>query len=128
MEYVKILIVDDEIDTMEAMRNNFERFPKCKVWTAATGKEAVEKIKSYSFDLVILDMKLPDISGLDVVKRVKGEKLLPDTIIVTALDSMEIVEEAIKEGVLECIAKPVELETLRMKVKDVLGKKGMSLD
>lgn len=128
MDDVKILIVDDEIETRDAIKNNFKRFAHCRISIADNGKEAVEKIKNVFFDLVILDLKMPGINGLDVIKKVKKEKNFPDILVLTAWDSVQIAEEVIKEGALDYIPKPIELETLRMKVKDVLGKKGICLE
>lgn len=124
MGNLKILIVEDEIDTMEAVKRSLERFLKCRVYTSSNGEDAIDKIKNNGFDLVILDIKMPGLSGLDVIRKAKKEAKSTDILVVTAWDSAQVAEEAIKEGAIDYIPKPISLDILKIKIKNILEKKG----
>ena len=105
MSIERVLVVDDEI----LMRNFIEATLSRKnleIITTDKGKSAIELIKNQSFDLVITDMKLPDITGIDVLKKVK--EVSPDTIVVviTAFGSIENAVEAMRLGAFNYLLKP----------------------
>ena len=123
MDNIRVLIVEDEIETMELMKHCLERCLACMISAANNGEDALGKIKRMHFDLIILDIKMPGLSGLDVLKRIKVLRDHPDILVVTAWDSAQVAEEAIKEGATDYIPKPVTLDILQAKVKTILGKK-----
>ena len=118
-----ILIVDDEPEAREMIKRCLTRFMECQIYEAQTGEEALDKLKKINFDLVILDIKMPGLSGLDVMKEIKKYKNLPDTIVLTAWDSAQIATEAIEEGAMDYIPKPIITDILKLKVKTILEKK-----
>ncbi|UCC95689.1 MAG: response regulator [Candidatus Omnitrophota bacterium] len=128
MENIKILIVEDEIDTMETIRNNLKKFLQCEIDISNNGEDAINKIKNNIFDLVILDIKMAGLSGLDVIKNIKQETRLPDILVITAWDSAQVADEVIREGALDYIPKPIMLETLKIKIKNILEKKGRYIE
>lgn len=109
--YYSVLIVDD----MEAIRNMIRRLP---IWgdisgfmikaEAKDGEEALELFKDYNFDLVISDIRMPKVDGIELIKELK--EISPDTITVLLTDHAEFTfaKEAIKYGVLDYLVKPVE--------------------
>ena len=111
MTIEKILVVDDEL----LMRNFIVEALKRKgmeVTAAENGNKAVNILKDHSFDLVITDMKMPGISGLDVLKAVK--EISPSTLvlIVTAFGTIENAIEAMHQGAFYYLIKPFSLESL----------------
>ena len=118
----QILIVDDE----EIARNNIEHILKKEnyhVVTAANGIEAIEKIETAVFDVVLTDLKMEKVDGLGVLEKVKSK--YPDTqvIMITAYAAIDTAIEAIKKGAFHYIAKPFRLEEVRTTVKQALEKK-----
>lgn len=124
MDKVKILIVEDEFDTLDAMRTMLQEDLECEVDQADNGKVATSKIKENDYDLVILDIKMPVMSGMDMIRAVKVEKSLPDTLVVSGYDSVEAVNEVLEEGVIDYIVKPIEWGDLMEKISYILNKKG----
>jgi len=116
-----ILVVDDEASYKTAFEYLLE--DKYSVLYAPTGKEAVNKIKRQNVDLVVLDIGLPDISGIDVLKQIKEYSSDIEVIMLTARSSVEAIVESIKSGANEYIVKPFVEEEILLKVKNILEKK-----
>lgn len=111
MTIEKVLVVDDEI----LMRNFIEATlarKNLEVVTAENGMKAVELLKEQTFDLVITDMKMPGLTGIDVLRKVKEAS--PDTIVVviTAFGSIENAVEAMKLGAFNYLLKPFTPDTI----------------
>ena len=115
----KILVVDDE----EAVRLSLSeelREEGYMVSTATTGEEAVRTMKTSSPDLLLLDIKLPKMSGLDVLKKVKRLRQDILVIMLTAHGSFETAVEAGKHGVYNYIEKPFDIKKLKLDIKRAL--------
>lgn len=112
----KILVVDDD----QAVRDFLGRFLKQKGYTSVqlvpTGEEALKLIEKQDIDLVLLDIKLPGMNGVEVLRKLK--KLKPDTgvIMITAFPDEEIGKDALKEGASDYIMKPFDLAYLELSV------------
>ncbi len=112
----KILVIDDEARMCESLYELFSG-SGYNVSTTQSSVEAVEKIKNEPFDLVVTDIKMPDISGLDILKTAK--EVDPEIIIIlmTGFASLESALEAIRHGAFEYHLKPVEFAQLEISVK-----------
>lgn len=108
-----ILIVDDE-EAQRTLLAGFLEKKEYKVATASSGKEAIEKNRTQGFDLVILDLKMPEIDGIDTMREMK--KIDPGTyfIILTGYGAVESAVEAMKIGAYDYLAKPVNLDELEL--------------
>jgi two-component system response regulator AtoC len=106
-----ILLVDDE-DTIRLFLEKTLREEGYEALTAATGTEALELTRSELPDLVLLDLKLPDMSGLDVLKQIKEEVPEVCVIMLTAFGDIETAVTAMKKGAFDFVSKPVNLEQL----------------
>jgi two-component system NtrC family sensor kinase len=122
MALESVLIVDDDpmVITLCTRILEGEGFETKGV---PTGKEAIELFEKESFDLVLLDIKLPDVNGLDILRA--AQKLDPETavIIITGYGTLEIALEASRAGAQGFVLKPVTPEELVVAVHDVLEKK-----
>jgi two-component system, NtrC family, response regulator AtoC len=110
-----ILLVDDE-DTIRLFLEKTLREEGYEALTAATGTEALELTRSDLPDLVLLDLKLPDMSGLDVLKQIKEEVPEVCVIMLTAFGDIETAVTAMKKGAFDFVSKPVNLEELLLTI------------
>jgi len=118
----RILVVDDE----EIARRNLEHIlikEEYSVVTASGGAEAIKQLELSDFDIVLTDLKMEKISGIDILEKTRAK--YPDTqvIMITAYASVDTAIEAIKRGAYHYIAKPFKLEEVRTTVKQALDKK-----
>jgi len=112
----KLLIVDDELSIRRSLYNTFKK--TYQVETASSGLEAVKKVESDDFDLVLLDQKMPDLDGLQVLKEIRKIDDRVIIIMITAYGSIESSVKAMKLGAYDYILKPYELD----EIKIVVGK------
>jgi len=115
----RLLVVDDQ---MGVRRLLFEAFKEegYAIELAASGHEAVEKVKFGIPDIILMDMKMPGMNGLETLQEIK--KIHDDilVIIMTAYGELEVVSEAKKLGIKEYITKPFDINELRRLVKEVI--------
>ena len=111
MTIERILIIDDELLIRSFLAETLRR-KMFDVTTAETGQKAIALLKSQSFDMVICDMKLPDFSGIEILKKVK--ELSPNTIviIITAFGSIENAVEAMRLGAFNYLLKPFSPDSI----------------
>jgi len=121
----KILVVDDDQGMREFLGIMLTR-EGYKVKTASGGKEALSLCGKRKFDLVITDLKMPRIDGIDLLKAIK--EISPETmvILITGYASGETAVAAMKEGAFDYLEKNFDVEDLKSTVKDALGKKGIN--
>ncbi|MEA1991690.1 MAG: sigma-54 dependent transcriptional regulator, partial [Thermodesulfobacteriota bacterium] len=116
----RILVVDDEIP-LTALLGRILTQAGYQVKSANSGIKALGTIGDFSPNLVITDLKMPDISGLDLLKKVRSERPEIDFIILTAYATVENAVEAMKEGALDYLIKPLkDPDELRMAVARVV--------
>ena len=111
MTIERILIIDDELLIRSFLAETLRR-KMFDVTTAETGQKAIALLKNQSFDMVICDMKLPDFSGIEILKKVK--ELSPNTIviIITAFGSIENAVEAMRLGAFNYLLKPFSPDSI----------------
>ncbi|MDP2654722.1 MAG: response regulator [Candidatus Omnitrophota bacterium] len=107
----KLLIVDDEIDIREFAKNFFRK-RHIDVFTASGGNEALEIIKTESPDLVLLDVRMEDFTGVELLRKLRQEQNQSKVIMVSGVEDEETVSEAKSLGVLGFIHKPLILDEL----------------
>jgi len=115
----KILIVDDEINMLKSLQILFQTSPFYEVETATTGKEAIDKF-SLDTDIAIIDLALPDMDGISVLKAIKEIKEETEVIIMTAYSSIKTAIESVKAGAFDYITKPFEPDELLIAVEKAL--------
>lgn len=106
-----VLIVDDELDAGENLRDILTDLDY-RVDTARSGIEAIEKVRCSSFEVVLLDLKMPGMDGVAVYREIK--LLNPETavIVVSAFSGSDLAEAAVDEGAVHVISKPVDVPAL----------------
>jgi DNA-binding NtrC family response regulator len=103
----KILIVDDELIMRESLAGWLERDGH-SVKTASSGEEALEKLTETHFDILLVDIKMEGISGLDVLHKVKENDPDVAVVMITAYGSIPTAIEAMKKGAFDYMLKPFD--------------------
>ena len=116
----KILIVDDESGIVEEVKSFFEE-EGYEVYAADTGKDGIDLIARIKPDLVLIDMKLPDMSGLNVVKAAKATSPKTKIIVNTGYVDQNVIDEAERLGRDAFLQKPFNLERLYEEIQRLIG-------
>jgi signal transduction histidine kinase/DNA-binding response OmpR family regulator len=126
-ENARILVVDDEQGMCESLRTLISK-EGYEVTTEKKGEEAIKKIRRNNFDLVITDIKMPRVGGLEVLKaaRQKDEDAL--VILMTGYASLESAISAINQGAYDYLMKPIEFPELKVSIKRALEKRRSDRD
>jgi DNA-binding NtrC family response regulator len=124
----RILVVDDEMIVCESCQRILEEEGAYEVEIALSGKEAFKKMKENPFDIVITDLKMPEIDGMEVLKRFRKE--YPDAIIImiTGFGTVQTAVESMKLGAFDYIPKPFTPDEVSIVVKKALEKRDLLLE
>ena len=114
-----VLVVDDERNIRLTLSMALEAL-NIPVDTAENGEEALQKLAEKSFQLMLLDLKLPDLDGLEVLRRVVDKHSATKVIIITAYGSVEVAVEAMKLGAIDFLQKPFQPTEVRDMVRRLL--------
>jgi CheY-like chemotaxis protein/anti-sigma regulatory factor (Ser/Thr protein kinase) len=115
-----VLVVDDDRVTRHLLRSVLEQ-AGYRITTAADGSEALEEARKAP-DLILLDVWLPGISGLEVLERLRGEGLRPRVVVMTSDDTPETMLQALRGQALRYVAKPIDRDALLALVDAALSK------
>jgi two-component system cell cycle response regulator len=120
-EPARILIVDDHEDNIELLRARLDSWGFATD-SAADGEQALQRIQESPPDLILLDVMMPKIDGIEVARRVKGDRSLPfiPIIMQTALDATENKVEGLEAGADDYITKPIDFAELKARVNSML--------
>ena len=116
----RILVIDDELDMLMLLRMIIEDNTSYEVETTNNPAEGLKMLTEEAYDLVISDLKMPGMDGLEVFDELR--KMRPDipVIIITAYGSPEAADEALKKGVADFITKPFRKDTILFTMNRVL--------
>jgi two-component system, NtrC family, response regulator PilR len=121
-EKSRILVVDDEPGMREFLEIMLQK-EGYSVETTADGRKAVEKIENKLFDLAIIDIQMPVMNGIDILKKMNEKKTDTTAIMITAFASHETAIEAMKLGAYDYITKPFKIDEIKLVIKKALEKK-----
>jgi len=121
----RILIIDDEIIIRKLFTRLLTR-EKYRVLTASNGKKGIETVKKEKLDLVILDLKMPEMDGIEALKRIKEINKNIRVIIITAFGTIKSASDALNLGADDFISKPFDIAKIRTTIKNVLKMKKLA--
>ncbi|MEO3925603.1 response regulator [Micromonosporaceae bacterium B7E4] len=111
---IRVLVVDDDFMVARVQRGFVERTPGFSVvGVAHTGAEALDAVHRLRPDLVLLDIYLPDLSGLEVLRRLREGEVVVDVLAVTAARDVDTIRTALRGGVVHYLIKPFSSDALR---------------
>ncbi|MGQ9777721.1 MAG: sigma-54-dependent transcriptional regulator [Thermodesulfobacteriota bacterium] len=119
MNHSKILVVDDEAFIREMLQRGLSQIGGFTVDVAQNGQEAIEKVEKETFDLVLTDIMMPEVNGMDLLKIIKGTRPELPVIMMTAYGSIDNAVEAMKIGANDYITKPVDFQDLLFRISKV---------
>jgi DNA-binding response OmpR family regulator len=120
----KVLIIDDEPGLRQTLTRILHQ-AGCEVISASNGAEALRRLSSDSFDLVYLDLRLPDMNGLTVLKEFRQRDSKGPVILLTAYGSLQTALEALRLGATDYLLKPIDPEILVARTRTVLQEKAV---
>lgn len=110
---IRVLVVDDDFMVAQIHARHVQRVEGFEVvGTAHSGREALEQVEALKPDLVVLDLFLPDISGQEVLRRIRALGLGTDVIVISAAREAAEVQQAVRAGVVDYLLKPFRMERL----------------
>ncbi|MCK8601597.1 response regulator [Desulfoferrobacter suflitae] len=122
MEGFRVLVVDDELDFLETIVKRLQR-RKVDVIGVESGKAALELLEQQQFDVVILDVRMPGMDGLDTLKEMKRKAPLMEVIMLTGHASVESGMQGMQLGAFDYVMKPASINDLLEKIKQAYERK-----
>lgn len=120
-----VLIVDDELDFVRGLSRSIPREIPCSILTATSARAALELLESSPVDLLLTDIRMSDMDGLDLLERVKRNTPWITVIVMTGYGTIDIAVEAIKKGAYEFVQKPFSPDRINLIVKKALERNGL---
>jgi DNA-binding NtrC family response regulator len=120
----RVLIVDDDPASRRLLEVRLRPL-ECDVATAGNGEQALSAIRKDLPDLVLLDLQMPRMGGIEVLRALRKERIVVPTIVITAHGSIETAVEAMKEGAYDFITKPIDANHFDIVVRKALEREGL---
>ncbi len=121
MKEISLLIAEDNPSVREGLAQSIsEMVPEVRVDTVKNGREALDFLKSFKADIVITDICMPQLDGLELIRQCRKEKYELDFIIVSGFDDFQYAQRAIRYGVKAYLLKPVSVEELKKEITAML--------
>ena len=118
----RVLVVDDEKEFVETLSERLS-LRNYDVTTSLSGDDAVEEVKNHLFDVIILDVLMPGMSGIETLREIKQIKPLTEVIMLTGHATVETAIEGLKLGAIDFLLKPCETDDLVAKIDKAYDKK-----
>jgi DNA-binding NtrC family response regulator len=122
VERIKILIVDDEKDLVSTLAERLA-LRGFEVETATTGADALERLGHDGFSVLVVDVKMPGIGGLELTAEIKRSHPNLPVILFTGHTSGDDAQRGIREGACDYLVKPIDIEMLTAKIRNAVGRK-----
>jgi len=124
MKKRNVLIVDDDPDVLSMLERLLKKL-EYNPLVAKNGEEAVQIIDRNKIDVVVSDLVMPEMDGMELLKRVKSRKGDVPFVMITGHPTIETAVEAIKKGAYDYITKPFQVEEVQIKIDRALEKRGL---
>ena len=121
-----ILIVDDEEVVRLSHLRSLES-TDCNARAAEDGRQAISVMEEQDFDVVLLDLRMPDLDGMDVLKTIKQRWPSSEVVVITGYPSIETAKQAVRLGAFNYLTKPLDPTELRKAANDAVTQKRWSL-
>lgn len=119
MRRIKLLLVDDEERFVSTLAERL-RLRSCNTRIATSGSAALDEIKKEQPDIVLLDLKMPGMDGLEVLEKIKTEYPKIVVIMLTGQGDTQSCQDMFNAGASDCIVKPIEINNVMDKIKEIM--------
>jgi DNA-binding NtrC family response regulator len=123
----QILVVDDDLEMQNLLRICLAP-PEYDVTVTGNGRQALEMLETGQFGVAILDLMLPDLDGIKILRRIREQRPEIEIIVLTAYASLETAIEALRLGAYDYVTKPFDVDTLRSAVRRAVEKQNLALE
>jgi len=117
VETCRVLLVDDETDYLEVLSRRLKK-RNVNVAGVPSGKEALRYLETIPVDVVVLDVRMPGMDGIQVLREIKKSHPLVEVIMLTGHASLEVAIEGMRLGAFDYLMKPADIDELLYKVQD----------
>lgn len=127
MPTTNVLLIDDEerfLKTTKALLDKEE----CNVFTAVDGWRGLDRLKAQHIDVVVLDVKMPGIDGIEVLRRIKETVPLVEVIMLTGHSTLDTAIRGLKLGAFDYLTKPCDIKELKLKIKAAHERRAVMLE
>lgn len=121
----RVLVVDDELNSREGLSKILVKEGYI-VYTAENGEKALQEAQKFNFDLIITDLRMPEMDGIEVLKKIREKNKDIGVVIVTAYGEVNSYLTAMNLGAFEYLNKPIHLEELRRVIKKAIKESSAS--
>ena len=124
LEEIRVLLVDDEMEFVDTLA---KRMKKRNLMTSSvnSGEDALEFLDQYPADVVVLDVKMPGIDGIQTLRKVKQQHPLIEVIMLTGHANVEVAIQGMEMGAFDYLMKPMAIDDLVYKIQDAYKKKSI---
>ncbi|MBU0767750.1 MAG: response regulator [Proteobacteria bacterium] len=119
---MKILLVDDDQNFLSIAKKRLVK-RGCTVFTASSGFEALENLRNQIIHVVVLDVKMPGMNGIEILKEIKRQFPMVQVIMLTGVPTVGCAADSLKLGALSYLIKPVDIEDLLQKIKEAFAQR-----
>lgn len=123
---MNILVVDDEIEILNSLKRVLKYHGMTNVTTCDSGKKAIELILNHPFDVVLLDILMPEVNGFNVLEATKHRSVQTEYIIITGCNDIEAAVRSVKSGAYDYLVKPLEPSRVLLSVERAYEKRALS--
>lgn len=121
----KLLIIDDEENIRKMLKRSLEA-ENYQIELAFNGEEGLQKAKEDDFDLILLDLNLPGMDGIEVLENLREEDNLTPVLIITGYGSVDSAVKVMKLGAIDYLQKPFNPEEIKEQIQEIIERKGIS--
>lgn len=122
MSEFKVLLVDDETDFVETLVKRLRK-RKLDVRAASSGQQALDMLSESPSDVVVLDVKMPDMDGIETLRRIKKIAPSVEVVMLTGHANVEVAMQGMELGAFDYLMKPIDIDDLLYKLQDAFKKK-----
>ncbi len=122
MNDIRVLLVDDETQYMETLMKRLKK-RRIDIRGVDRGEKALETLSRHEVDVVVLDVKMPGMDGIEVLKRIKSQYPLIEVIMLTGHASMDVAMQGMQLGAFDYLVKPTDADELLYKIQDAIQHK-----
>ena len=122
MDNFNVLLVDDETEFLDTLIKRLKK-RRVRVDGANSGEEALSIIGDKSIDVVVLDVRMPGLDGIETLRKIKEMNPLVEVIMLTGHASLEVAVEGMELGAFDYLMKPIDIDELLYKLQDAYKKK-----